>query len=44
MPDEFEVVTVLMPVCKLVIVTFTPGTTVPELSVTVPLISPVFAF
>ena len=44
MPAEFEVVPVVMPVCRLVIVAFTPGTMALELSTTVPLISPVFAF
>jgi anthranilate phosphoribosyltransferase len=34
----------LVPVSKLVMVTATPGTTAPEESDTVPLISPVFAF
>src|ERR1700683_5762777 len=44
MPSEFVVVTVTTPVCTLVIVTRTPGTTAPEESETVPLISPVLAF
>src|SRR6266581_9156738 len=44
MPAEFVVETLLTPVCTFVRVTCTPNITAPELSVTVPLISPVLAF
>src|SRR6266496_685743 len=44
MPAEFVIETVDIPVCTFKIVTFTPGSTAAVLSVTVPLISPVFAF
>src|SRR5882757_3792358 len=44
MPAEFVVETMLTPVSTLVIVTVAPGTNAPVESITVPLISPVFAF